>query len=404
MKKRILFVDDEPKILEGFRLMLFSRRKEWSAVFAESGEAALRHLEAGHFDAVVADMRMPGMDGAQLLSRIQESHPDTVRIILTGFSDADAAMRAVKPAHSFLMKPCSPELLQSVLDRAFATASILTNPRLRSVIAGIDSMPALPDIYLRIVEELAKPEPSLQAIGRLVEQDVAASATILKVINSAFFGLVNRVTNPSQAVALLGIDILQGLILGLHLFSKGSETPLPGMSVRLLWEHSLRVGYFAKNIALSEGHNTSIADYCFLAGLMHDVGKLILAQNFPEQYLKVLELVRQEDVAMFQAETEVFDVSHADAGAYLLGTWGLPEKVVCGVYCHHALRRLKTPDFHPALVVHVADAFEHELVVLNPEYNFATLDCPSLLRLGFFEKLGAWKTVCGDLRSQEEAR
>lgn len=397
MKKNILFVDDDPNILDSFRAMLHRRRKEWAVHTANSGEEALEYMERERMDLVVADIRMPGMDGVQLLNRVRELHPETARVVLSGYSEFSATLNAVKPAHQFLMKPCQPEVLQSVLDRLLIMKEMLQDDTLRQVINGIDSLPALPDLYIKITEELSKAEPSLKRIGSLVERDIAISAALLKVVNSAFFGLYSKVSSPAQAVLLLGAETLQGLILGIHFLNQYERNSLPGLNLDNLWKHSLNTAYFAKAIGKAEGGDAEFVDACFLGGLLHDVGKLVLAMEFTEDYIQVLEAVRADDCYLYKAERFRFHVSHAEVGAYLLGTWGISEHVVGAVNSHHDLERIEGPGLTPVIAAHVANCLDHELIRYNKNYTFSPLDMKALERLGLDQRLDAWREICQQL-------
>jgi DNA-binding NtrC family response regulator len=139
IKKRILFVDDERKVLDGLQRMLRSMRSEWEMESAISGQEALEILEGKPFDAVVTDMRMPGMDGRQLLEQVKNLHPQVVRIILSGYTDKDLILNSVGLTHQFLSKPCDPEALKTTIARACAMRLLLEDESLISVISKIES-------------------------------------------------------------------------------------------------------------------------------------------------------------------------------------------------------------------------------------------------------------------------
>ncbi len=401
MKKRILFVDDDPKILQALRLMLHQRRREWDMAFASSGAEALEKMEHAPFDIVISDMRMQGMDGSELLGHVRERYPQTARIILSGYSELESSSKAVKPAQHFLMKPCSSEVLQGLLDRILSTSPGIEDPGLRKVISGLESLPALPDVYVRLMEELSSSEPSIKAVGHIVEQDVGVSAILLKIVNSAFFGFIQTVNSPSQAVTLLGTEIMQGLVLGAHLFDTYDSRTLTGMSLPHLWGHSLQTGYLAKSIAAEYSGNKKMPNQCFIAGMLHDLGKLVMAINFPERYQRVIDTVRGPDVYIHTVEREIFGASHAEVGAYLLQTWSLPETVVQGVRLHHALEGIETPE-HVAIPTHVANRLEHELRVVNSDYTFSPLDQSSLERLDLLKHLDDWKLMSENQQEKGE--
>src|ERR1700690_3600413 len=118
MMRRVLFVDDEPQILEGLRHRLHRQRKQWEMLFAESGKAALKILAHEPVDVIITDMRMPQMDGATLLTKVKELYPRVVRIVLSGHAELETALRAVPVAHQFLNKPSEPGVIEGVVERA----------------------------------------------------------------------------------------------------------------------------------------------------------------------------------------------------------------------------------------------------------------------------------------------
>jgi HD-like signal output (HDOD) protein len=368
MKKRIVFVDDERHVLDALRRMLRPMRDHWEMTFLQTGEQALDVLEKQPQDVIVADMRMPGMDGVTLLNAVRERFPGVIRIVLSGHSDTNMALQSVRHAHQYLLKPCGAEELKATVDRTVNLKDVFLNEAVKTVVAKIDTLPSLPRTYLELMAELRREEPSLRVVGDLVNQDVGMSANILKLVNSAFFGLRTHVSSPIHAVTLLGTEIIKALIISLHLFSRFDMERFPGFSLELLWKHSLTTGLFAKTIALAEGRPGSEVDDCYISGLLHDVGKLLLATNFEAKYQEVLRRSRAEGRTVHDMEKEIFQATHAEIGAYLLGLWGLPENVVAAIFFHHAPPHDPPPGFSPLMAVHAANSLEHDLVVFNAEY------------------------------------
>lgn len=160
-KRRILFVDDEPNILDGLRRMLRSMRKEYELCFAENASDALKMMEQEEFDVAVSDMRMPGMDGADLLAVVQEKHSHSIRIMLTGQADEESTLRTIGIVHQFLVKPCDPEKLKVILFRASALHRLMIDGKLKDIISSIDTLPSLPSVYAKLQKKLREPEASL---------------------------------------------------------------------------------------------------------------------------------------------------------------------------------------------------------------------------------------------------
>ena len=353
--KRILFVDDELNVLDGLRRMLRPMRNEWELAFASGGREALTMLAESHFDVVVSDMRMPDMDGAQLLSEVKQRYPQVIRIVLSGHSEEEAILRSVGPTHQYLAKPCDPEQLRNVIGRACALHELLGEDSLRELVSQMTTIPSLPATYTEIVAELQSPDASIKRIGEIVSKDVGMTAKILQLVNSAFFGLRRHVSDPSQAASFLGVDTLKSLVLSVHIFSQLQDAKIEGFCLETLWDHSAATGALAKRIAASAGDDVEgLRDHSLMAGLLHDAGKLVIAANLPGKYASVLAVAEREQHELWVAEREILKNTHAEVGAYLLGLWGLPDPIVEAVAFHHNPRRCLGDGFTPLTAVHAA--------------------------------------------------
>ncbi len=392
VKNKILFVDDEPNILAGLKRMLRSMRKEYDLHFAESAIEALAVMEGTEFDVVVSDMRMPGMDGAQLLSEIQELHPYVIRIMLTGQADEKSILRTVGVVHQFLAKPCDPAHLKGILQRASGLHELISHPAVRKIVSGIDTLPSVPEVYAKLRKAVANPEVSVAQIAGIIEEDMGMSAKVLQLVNSAFFGLFQTVESPARAVSLLGVDTVKGLVLGVGAFAE-IKASSKVFSVQGLWRHSIAVGACAKKIALAESDDAKLIDNCFIAGLLHDIGKLVLLAKMLEKYEEAVLLAKEKKIRMRMAEKEIFDAVHGDIGAYLMGLWGMPGPVVEGIGFHHRLDNYPNQEFSPAVAVHVANTVYYEIhkdEVMGAQPLF---DLNHLRKIGLAEKIDSWRQI-----------
>jgi HD-like signal output (HDOD) protein/ActR/RegA family two-component response regulator len=360
MAKRILFVDDEPMLLTGLQRSLRPMRSEWDMVFAAGGAEALAAIDQQTFDIIVTDMRMPGMDGAQLLEEVKKRSPQTLRMVLSGQSDRETILRSVNPAHQFISKPCEGGELKSRLIRAFALKDLLQNPGLRELVTKLDCLPSLPHVYLQLNEELGRPDPLLSRIDELIGADMAMTAKVLKLVNSAFFGLPCEISRASHAVKLLGLDTLRALVLSAHVFEIFESHLLTTEDVQRISDHCLAVSNAARKIALLEHADQRTLDESFTAGLLHDAGKLILASALGEQYGKVLEYSGKADVGLYAAERELLGCCHGQVAAYLFGAWGLPGTIVEAVAWHDDPAESLSVKFSPLAAVHVASVYYDE--------------------------------------------
>ncbi|MBI3475237.1 MAG: HDOD domain-containing protein [Acidobacteria bacterium] len=353
--KRILFVDDESKILDGIRRMLHSDRTRWDMQFAVGGEAALKACEAGSFDVVISDMRMPGMDGAALLSEIRDRFPASARIILSGQSDPEAASRAIPVAHRFLAKPCNAIELQSTIDRVCALQEVLGRPELRQVVGAVGELPSLSGTYISLTKAVSDESSTIENVAHIVERDIAMSAKILQLVNSAFFGLAQKVTNLRAAVSYLGMDTIRNLVLVADTFKAfvPDRRIHPGVMEGMA-EHAQRVAVIAAELPVAK----NLRDATIIAALLHDVGKLILASRLPEQFCAVQQFADEKHCDFFEAEEQVLGTSHAEIGAYLLGLWGIPHLAVEAIAHHHHPTRIPYSGWDSAVAVYVADLLD----------------------------------------------
>ena len=392
-KRSILFVDDEPNILDGLRRMLRSMRKEFELCFAQNALEALEMMEKGEFDVVVSDMRMPGMDGADLLTEIQKRYPHSIRIMLTGQADEESTLRTIGVVHQFLAKPCDPEKLKNILLRASALHRLMIDGKLKDIVSSIDTLPSLPSVYEKLQEKIREPEVSLDDIGEIISQDIAMTAKILQLVNSAFFGLYQTVESPARAVKLLGLDTVKDLVLVTQIFSE-SKVETDYFSVQNLLAHSMTVGTLSKKIAESETDEKEIINNSYIAGLLHDVGKLILVSKMEAYYTDAVLLARKEHIPLRQAEKRIFQATHCDMGAYLIGLWGFPSDIVEAIGFHHQLGEYPADTFSPALAVHIANVMYYkfhndETIGSVPEFNEEYLH-----KIGMGDKLQKWQDLC----------
>jgi putative nucleotidyltransferase with HDIG domain len=356
--KRILFVDDESRILDGLRRMLYTERKQWEMEFVLGGEAALKACEAGSFDVVISDMRMPGMDGATLLGHIRDRYPGTARVILSGYSEDSLARRAVPVAHRFLAKPSNSAELRSMIERVCSLQDVLSTPEIRSLVGSIGELPSLSTTYTRLTQAVSDPDSNINEISKIIEEDVAMSAKVLQLANSAFFGLAQKVTTLSNACSYLGMQTIKNLALASEAFRVlRPHSRIPHSVCESMEKHAHRVAEIASALPVDKRNR----DVTIIAALLHDIGKLVLASSMPDQFCSVLARAGERGCKPFEAEEELLGTSHAEIGAYLLGLWGIPNITVEAIAHHHHPSRIPNAGFDSTAAVYVADLLDHEL-------------------------------------------
>lgn len=386
MKTQILFVDDEPLILEGLKRMLRTLRDRWEMHFVDSGAKALELMEQKPIQVVVSDMRMPGMNGAQLLTQVMEKHPETVRLILSGYADRELIMKCVGTTHQYLSKPCDPETLLAAVSRAAELEASLQNEKMRKLIGEMESLPSLPTLYSEIVEKVRDPEVTIEDLAETITKDISMTAKILKLVNSAFFGLGREISSVSEAISYLGIETVKSLVLTVNAFSQFEGAKLKAVSLEEIWSHSLAVASGAKQIAKAEGCSARVQEEAFVAGMLHDLGKLILGLNFPAEYVEVSRKAVGGE-SWLEAERSSFGLDHADVGGALIGLWGLPGPVVETIALHHRPTASAAKEFSPLAAVIVADGLAR-----NPDTGgIGEAEAKYLEEIGLSDRLESWK-------------
>ena len=382
--KRILFVDDEAPILNGLRVRLHRLRDRWDMRFVTSGAQAVEALEGGHFDVVVTDMRMPGMDGAELLRIVRERWPDAIRIVLSGYAELQQVTRLVPYAHQYYSKPCEAGQLENLIDRCLRLHEVLCQPTLRAIVGRISKLPAMPQVYAKLQGLLTSEITSVREVAALIGSDAAIAAKLLQLVNSAFFRLARRISSIEQAVNHLGFGAIRTLVLSAEVFSQWPGLATCGV-LRLdkLQSHVHQVAAATRAVAA----NTVHADDALLAGLLHDIGYWILANECQTQLTDCVALALAEGIPVHEAEIRIIGASHAQIGAYLLGLWGLPYPVIEAVAHHHtseSVPHLKLEPLSALAVAHAllpdddTSAFDGSLTP-DPKVDaryFATLNAP----------------------------
>lgn len=394
MKRRILFVDDERMVLQGLQRMLRGMRNEWDMVFAESGEEALRILAEDSFEVVVTDMRMPGIHGAELLKRIQEKFPEVVRIVLSGHLEQELILKSVQTAHQYLSKPCDADTLKNTVSRACALRGLLKDKTLKQVVSKIDTLPSLPKLYQEIMAELQSEDASMQRIAEIISGDVSMSAKILQIVNSAFFALPRHIESIAQAVNLLGLQTIKALVLSAQIFRRFENKGVSESFLEKLWGHSIRTAAFAKAIAKEEDLSRDAVDDAFLAGMLHDVGKLILSTGLSEKYGEILKKAGENGPSLGEIEQEELGTTHGAVGAYLMGLWGFAGNVVEAIAFHHTPQACPVKTMGGLVAVHAADALEHVFGSEGMKTEEAKVDREFLDQVGVGEKLEQWAQAC----------
>jgi putative nucleotidyltransferase with HDIG domain len=371
--------------------MLRGAQATWQFSLTQHGMGALNLLAQEDFDAVIADQTLTDIPARELLDLVMQRHPRALRFLYTPLDSDAARLKLVGVSHQLLNKPCSPQTLQSALRRGFSFRTWLPGGAVARLVPCLNKLPSPPDIYFQVIKEIQSPYSSAASIGALVAKDPAVAAKLLQIANSVAFGLHHPISDVRESVMYLGIETTRSIILLAHTFSYFDRFKV-SFRPEDLWNHSVRVAQRAQKIARMEAAPQEMLDQCYTAGLLHDLGKMVLAANLPELYAQCVSAARMRQTPIHLVETELFGATHAEVGAALFGVWGLADGVLEAVALHHNPARLLNTSFCPLTAVHAANFFCEEVDV-GPIPG-SPLDSQYIETLGLSLRVEKWRQEC----------
>ena len=387
MRSRILFVDDEPLMREFYGMVGSLLGSDYEIFTVSSGKAGLEFLKRTPVDIVISDLVMPEMNGQEFMAAVSREHPDSMRIVISAHEDQLTVAQCLMFGHRYFSKPFDLKNLAAVLKRICHLKHLVGSEKLKRVVSGLGALPTPPKLYHRLSQAISSAYSSLDEIAAIVQEDPGLTVKLLQIANSAYFGTAQKVITPAEAVQIIGLEVLRALVLCVHAFKFYQDRNFKSISAVELWDHSLRTASAAQKLARYENLPPAACEEAFVSGLLHDIGKLVLAANADTDYRVVMERSRTEGTPVDQVEWEVFGATHAQIGAYLLGLWGLPEAIVSNVELHHSLDLNSNSGFTPAAAIHIAQFLER-----SPD-RISQLDTRFLKQLGVENRISEWERV-----------
>ena len=383
--KRILFVDDTPDTFGALQEALDAHAGSWQVDYAPGGEAALAALAHAPVDVVVAEEQIGAMDGVTLLTRVRDEHPTTIRMILSATTRPGLATIV---SHRLLSKPCNVEDLTVLIRRSSALHARTGEVEAFRKTMATTALPSRPGVYMELNQVLSSPDWEPHQVSAVLERDVAMSAKVLQLANSALFGLTSTVTSVRDAVMYLGVDTIRSLALTAEAFGKVAPRGDAGFSLDDFQAHAMLVARITASI-LPAGRTQQEA---VTAALLHDIGKLVLISDGDRRWAQLTDRARERRVPVHVVEAEADGVTHAHVGAHLLSLWGLPDGIVEAVAHHHDPSEVDGLAFDGVAAVHIANGLANELhPATEEEPPAAGLDLELLDRLGLRPRLDLWR-------------
>lgn len=356
MKPQILFVDDEPSILNGLRRSLRPMRNEWDMEFFSSSIEALARAKEKIFTVVVSDMKMPELNGAQLLNEIRNVTPGSIRIVLSGQANLDAVLSVAPVAHQYLSKPCNTDELKKIITRATKLRGMLQEKHIREHASCLNSLPIQISSYEKFSEELENEDVCKQKLIEIAMTDIALASKLLQLSSTEFFCNRKASVSIEQAIECIGTTCLKRLWFDHDCFIKFQGSKFVESCLSQVNKHSQEVSVLAEQIALSRTSDMPLIQRSKTAGLLHDAGKLLLLALETELYSTILDASQKNSTELREMEVKFFGESHPEVGAHLLGLWGLDKTIIEAVAYHHTPEINIDSNLSPATVVHMANA------------------------------------------------
>jgi HD-like signal output (HDOD) protein len=359
MSKRILFVDDEVLILKALKRLF--EDTEFSVRTAENGPEALAMLAEENADLLVTDLKMAGMDAYELLRTVREKYPSTIRVVLSGHFDEGMLLKIQRKslARLYLLKPWQNEELLASIRQLFEVEKILQKRNLLEMINKIGTLPSPSKTYNRF-KALVERDACLKEIASVLEEDVSIAAKILQIANTAFYGA--RTGSVKQAITYLGITNISNIVLSANIIDGLKPKTQSGRdAAEIIWKHSDSTNkitmYLHKKIL-----NTQIPDTSAVAGLLHDVGRMVLYNTFEQGSRKTFSAIRKEELYDYFEKSEPKNITHQEVGGYLLKWWELPYPIVEAALFHHDPLNPGIMNRDIVSLVHIADVMSWKTV------------------------------------------
>lgn len=391
--KQLLFVGVGADWFQALESDLRMVQPQWTGTLAETVAQAGPALHSGAFYAVVLNPAV--LADPALVAALEKQNPSVVRVVLGNSNDRAEVARWSAAGFSILPQSTDAAALSAHIRRLARVQEWMTDTAIKKLVAQCRKLPALPKLYSQVTAELSSPNGSIEVVAQCIAQDPVMTAKLLQVVNSAFFALGREVSEPTEAVMFLGAERTRSLILLAGVFTQFENVKCPGFSADQVWNHSLQVGAYARTVTLAATKNTKLAEAAFTAGLVHDMGKLILAANVPLMGASITQLQETKNLPQRDAELQVLGTTHAELAACLLGNWGLPLAVLEAVAWHHVPTRSDETSFSLLTAVHVANVFAYELASgAQRDAIPVTFDHQYLEQIQLGDHRNDWRKAC----------
>ncbi len=356
-KPSILFIDQDKNILNSLKRLL--RKKKWKLFFTDNGNEGIAILSKNKINLVVADIRMPEMDGFKLFADLKKQYPNTTRIVLSGYTEQESVTKALtnKVAQEIIFKPWDDKSLIKSIKKALKLGNS-KSVQISEIKKIINSMSGLPSNIVEIVSEFqSNHEIDIDRVSQLIAEEPSISAHLLQWANSSVFGQSSKVVSIDRAAILIGLDMLKGLIL-----SMGVSNSLPTfpdhkhLNQKTLNLHHRNCAIIAKHLITIAFNDKQLIEMAFIGGLLHDIGKIVQAVYLRDTFIEIIDFAANSNLTYCQSEKKLHKLNHSKIGHFLAEWWNLPDFLCDVIRFHHAPWKYKNSHTEVIAAVHIANA------------------------------------------------
>lgn len=355
--KRILFVESKETSRETLTKNLKPEENGWVPSFASSALEALELVQNNPYDIIISTNNLPDQSGVGLFELIKESHPESIRFLLIDESEKKRMRSQINSAQQILLNPLELKPFIKQVDRAFALRSITHDPALLKMLGDSNALPPLPRVFQELTAALDNPNSSLNDIANIISKDIAISAKILALANSALFTLRTPASTIPHAVSLLGSGLICSLVFSQGMGDSFATDAASEKFIEELNTHSLECASVTSKILTHWGAGRELKEKAVFCGIAHDIGKLVLAKFAPEKWAEVLAAIKSGEQTDIEAERSIMGVSHCEVAAYLLGIWGFPNDQILAIAFHHEPGRVHEHELGILCALHLAEYY-----------------------------------------------
>ena len=398
MTHTIVFVDDDPNVLNSLKRGLRPYRKQWKTHFCESAETAIEIFKQTPVDVLVTDIRMPNKDGVALMEDISQLQPETIRIALSGQVEEQQFHKIMVMAHQFLSKPCSTESLVDTLNKACSLPEYLDQARSSAYPIKFASLPSPPALFNELQTILKDPDIDAHKIAALIIKDTVLTAKLLQMVNSPYFNIEREIDDVTEAALYVGVDSLTTIITAYCLANRYAESAHMSAEIQYIFNQGSAIACLAKRLCAAEGHNKRLQNQAFTIGLLLPIGRLSLFSSYAAPYKQAIEQATTENTSLLDVEDRVFCYNHLKVAAYMLTLWGLPKPTIEILALPFAVNEPSENAQILGPIVHASyQLIQHSPHVFSDE-AFAQL----LTRFNGKNKVEDWKNVYDNSQCQQD--